>query len=50
MDGQNYLSWNRNEQSPKFCMSSWAMAVTSAVADRINIKKKNIFQNVALNA
>jgi hypothetical protein len=31
-------------------MSSWAMAVTSAVADRINIKKKNRFQNVALSA
>lgn len=48
-DGRNFLSWNRNQQSPHFCKSSWAFAITSAVADRINIMQKDTFQQVALS-
>lgn len=49
MDGKNYLSWSRNQQSPHFCKSSSAVAVTSSIADRINILQKDNFQTMALS-
>jgi cathepsin X len=49
MKGKNYLSWSRNQQSPHFCKSSSAVAVTSSIADRINILQKDSFQNLALS-
>lgn len=49
VEGKNFLSWNRNQQSPHYCKSSWAFAITSAVADRLNIAQKDSFQQVALS-
>jgi cathepsin X len=37
VSGRNFLSATRNQNLPQFCLCSWAMAPTSAIADRINI-------------
>lgn len=49
VNGVNYLTFSRNQNSPQKCDCSWAMAATSAMSDRINILRDNTFPTVQLS-
>ena len=38
--GRNYATPEKNERSPLFCNACWAQATTSALSDRLNLKRK----------
>ena len=49
VNGTNYLTSLKNQHIPVYCGACWAEAATSVLADRLAIKRKNVFPEVVLS-
>lgn len=50
VSGQSYATWNTNEHLPHGgCASCWAHGVTSALADRVAVKRKGQWPQIGLS-
>lgn len=49
VDGKNFLTYTRNQNSPQYCNGGWAFAVTGALSDRIKIKRNAAFPEIILS-
>lgn len=48
INGRNFLTYQRNQHIPIYCGSCWAFAATSALSDRIKIRRNAAWPDVNL--
>jgi len=49
INGKNMLTYQRNQHIPQYCGSCWAFAATSALGDRIKIRRKAAWPDINIS-